>query len=81
MLVLLMVGTYEVRRLDDLATIRFRHSSVIRVIASAIIGATVLVLLMRGIYKVPRLHGLGWHDIHTKFHKDRLKHSKVVGGE
>jgi hypothetical protein len=32
---------------------------------------------MGGKYEVCRWHGLSRHDIHTKFHKDWLKHSKV----
>jgi hypothetical protein len=33
----------------------------------------MLVLLMGGISEeVSRCYGLEWHDIHTKFHKDRF---------
>jgi hypothetical protein len=61
MLVSLIVGTYEVRRLDDLRwhgihtkfhDDPFRNSSVIEITTSTILEATVLVLLMRGIYKL-----------------------------
>jgi hypothetical protein len=75
MLILLVVGTYGPH--DDLIQ-AFKYYEVI---ASTILEATVPVLLMRGIYKVRRLHGLRWHDIHTKFHKARLRRSEVVGGE
>jgi hypothetical protein len=34
-------------------------------------------ILMGGIYEVRRWDGLRCHDIHTKFHKDWLSHSKV----
>jgi hypothetical protein len=40
----------------------------------------MLVLLMRGIYKLCCWNGLGWHDIHTKSHKDWFKNSKFMGG-
>jgi hypothetical protein len=36
---------------------------------------------MGGIYEVRRGDGLRWHDIHTKFHKDWFRHSKVDMGE
>jgi hypothetical protein len=35
----------------------------------------VLVLLMGVIYEVHRSDGLRWHDIHTKSHDDRFRHS------
>jgi hypothetical protein len=34
-----------------------------------------------GIYGVRRSHGLRWHDIHTKLHKERFRCSNVVKGE
>jgi hypothetical protein len=36
--------------------------------------------LMGGIYEVRRWDGLRCHDIHTKFHIDSFRHSKVDGG-
>jgi hypothetical protein len=36
--------------------------------------------LMRGIYEVSRWDGPRCHDIHTKFHKDWFRHSKVFSG-
>jgi hypothetical protein len=36
--------------------------------------------LMGGIYEVCGSDGLTCHDIHTTFHKDQFKHSKVDGG-
>jgi hypothetical protein len=41
----------------------------------------MLVLLIRGIYKLRRLDGLRWRDLHTKFHKYWFRHSKVVRGD
>jgi hypothetical protein len=38
----------------------------------------MLVLLTWGIYYIRQWCGFRWHDIHTKFHKDRLRLSKVV---
>jgi hypothetical protein len=35
---------------------------------------------MGGIYEVRLWDGLRYHDIHTKFHKDWLRHSEVGGG-
>jgi hypothetical protein len=40
----------------------------------------MLILMMKGIYEIYDLDGLRWHDIQTKFHKDRFRHSKVVMG-
>jgi hypothetical protein len=40
----------------------------------------VLVLLMVGINESCCWHGLGSHDIHTKFNKDRFKFSKIIIG-
>jgi hypothetical protein len=34
----------------------------------------LFVLLMGGIYEVQRWHGLWYHGIHTKFHKDWFRH-------
>jgi hypothetical protein len=41
--------------------------------------AAVLVLLTWRTSHVRHLDGLTWHDVHTKFHKDPLKHSNNVG--
>jgi hypothetical protein len=38
----------------------------------------VLILLTGGNNVVRRFDGLRWHDIHTKFHKARFRHSKAV---
>jgi hypothetical protein len=40
--------------------------------------ASVLVLLMGGIYETHYWHSLRWHDIHTKFHDDRFRPSKSI---
>jgi hypothetical protein len=60
---------------------RFRHSSNVKVITSTATEDAALVLLMEGIYESCRWHGLGWHDIHTKFHKVRFKFSKIFRGD
>jgi hypothetical protein len=52
-------------------------SSNIVIIASTISEATVFVLLGR-IYELHHSDGLRGHDIHTKFHKDQFRCSKVV---
>jgi hypothetical protein len=38
----------------------------------------VLVLPTGKIYEVRRWDGTRWHDIHTKFHDDRFKHSSNI---
>jgi hypothetical protein len=53
----------------------FGHSGNIKVIASTIWEAAVLVLLMGAIYEVRYLDGLRWHDVRTEFHEDWLGHS------
>jgi hypothetical protein len=39
----------------------------------------MFILLMGGIYDLYRRDGVGCRDIHTTFHKDWLRHSKVNG--
>jgi hypothetical protein len=46
--------------------------------AFKVITSTILLLLMGRIYAVCRWDGLRWHDILTRFHKDRFRRSKVV---
>jgi hypothetical protein len=41
----------------------------------------MLVLLMREIYELHHRDGVRCHDIHTKFHKDFFRHSKVDRGD
>jgi hypothetical protein len=36
--------------------------------------------LIGGIYEVHHSDGLGCHDIHTEFHKDWFRHSKIDKG-
>jgi hypothetical protein len=38
----------------------------------------VLILLMGVIYEVYRSDGLKWHDMHTEFYDDRLRHSSNI---
>jgi hypothetical protein len=40
----------------------------------------MLVLLMEWIYKICRWIGLRWHDINTKSHDDRFRHSSNIKG-
>jgi hypothetical protein len=47
--------------------------------ASAIWEAVMLVLLMGRIYGVCHWDGLGCHNVHTEFHEDWFRLSKVVG--
>jgi hypothetical protein len=35
----------------------------------------MLVVVMRGIYDLPRLDGFSCHDVRTKFHNDLFRHS------
>jgi hypothetical protein len=74
MSVLLKGGIYEVHRLDT----KFHdepigHLRNIKAIARNIWEAAVLVLLMGGFYEVPYVDGLKCHDIHIRFHDNRLK--------
>jgi hypothetical protein len=42
--------------------------------------AAMLVLLMRGIYKVRYCDSLRWENIHIKFHEDWFRRLEVVRG-
>jgi hypothetical protein len=57
---------------------RFRHSSNIKVIASTIAEAVVLVLLMGGNYEVRRWDDFRCHDTYIEIHDDRFWHSSNV---
>jgi hypothetical protein len=57
---------------------RFRLSNNVTVITSRVSEDAVLVLLTGGIYEPCRWHGLGWHDVHIKFDKDRFNFSQIV---
>jgi hypothetical protein len=88
MLVLLMVGIYEVRRWDglrwhDIPTTflndRSRYSSNIKVIAWTIWEDPELV--RRGNYELCRRDGLRRYDIHVRFPQDWFRRSEVVKGD
>jgi hypothetical protein len=51
-----------------------------QVITSTIRGAAMLVLLMEWIYEICPSDGLRCHDIHTKSHNDRFRHSSNIKG-
>jgi hypothetical protein len=56
-----------------------RHSNNIKVITLTILDASVLVLLIGGIYEeLLHWHGLRWHETHTKLHQERFGSSAVV---
>jgi hypothetical protein len=80
MLVLLNGGTCEVLSLlslrwyylctkcDDVPS---RHLNNIKINISTICEATMLVLMVGGIYVALCWDGIRWHDINSKFHKNR----------
>jgi uncharacterized membrane protein YvlD (DUF360 family) len=45
-----------------------------------ILETAMSVLLMGAIYELHKWDGLRWHNIHTKFHNDRFKHSSNIKG-
>jgi hypothetical protein len=57
---------------------RFKRSGNIKVFASTISEDAVLVLLMRGTYKVNHRVRITWSDLHTKCHEDLYRSSKVA---
>jgi hypothetical protein len=56
----------------------FSHSSTIKIIASKIWEAAMLVLLMGGIYEVCRCDNNWLHDIHPKFHENLYRRSSNI---
>jgi hypothetical protein len=56
----------------------FTHWSKVMVTASTILEASLLVLLMGGIYEVCCWDGLRWYEVCTKFRKDLLRCSASV---
>jgi hypothetical protein len=80
---LLVVIIHDVCHWDDIMAWRihakfyddlFRNSNVIKVIASTVWDAVMLVLRKLEIYDVRRWNGLRLHDIYTKFQDDGLRH-------
>jgi hypothetical protein len=45
---------------------------------NTVLEIAVLLLLISRSYEVYRSDGLGWHDIHTKFHEDQFRHSSNI---
>jgi hypothetical protein len=89
MLVLLMVGIYEVlhwygpRWYDIGANFQndqLKYLSKTMVITTTIWEAVRLVVLIEGTYREWRCDAFMQYDIHTKFHKDLFWHSKVNEG-
>jgi uncharacterized membrane protein YjgN (DUF898 family) len=81
-----MGGICELRSRDGLRyhdmntkfyNVRLRYSSDIKVIASTICEAAVLVLLMGG-FCVSCLDGLRYHDMNTKIYNVRLRYSSDI---
>jgi hypothetical protein len=67
--------------LPSVMTIRWNIQVILRLLLSTIWEAAVLVLLTGVIYEARSWESIRWHDIHTKFHKDRLQRSTVVKEE